>query len=149
MKNKILISLLAAICSFVLASCDGHGTKLMFNKGELYYTEGVTEDEANKLGKYLVDNEFFDGVEKSAQITKEGSKYQFRMVTQEEFIEDANFAVIAGTMAQQLSTAVFGGAETELHLCDEMLKTKKVIPATKAVAPAKTPAEPAVPAAAE
>lgn len=37
------------------------GTRLEFHGGDLYYTTGVTADEATRLGEYLVREQYFDG----------------------------------------------------------------------------------------
>jgi preprotein translocase subunit SecF len=129
MKNKNFIGgmLAVAVMLFIGLACSGHGTKIEYNGGELYYTDNVTEAEAKKLGDYLVKQEFFDGKPKSVQIEKSGSTYQFRMVVVPEKQNDESTLQIFKAFAKQLSTDVFNGAPTELHVCDEQLKTLKVV----------------------
>ncbi|MBA2341813.1 MAG: hypothetical protein H0V88_15595 [Pyrinomonadaceae bacterium] len=90
----------------------------------------MTEAEANKLGEYLVKEKFFDGKEKTVQVNKEGSTYQFRMVVGENFRNDQNFLNNAKTFCTELSANVFGNAPVEVHVCDERLNTLKVVKAT-------------------
>lgn len=128
MKNKNLIGgvLAVAVILFIGLACNQYGTKLEFNGGELYYTDKVSEQEAKKLGEYLVKQEFFDGREKTVQLDKSGSTYQFRMVVQKEKQNDEATKEMMKTFAGQLSDDVFGGAATEVHMCDEQLKTLHV-----------------------
>jgi preprotein translocase subunit SecF len=129
MRNKNYLGgmLAVAILLVVGLACTGHGTKLEFNGGELYYTKNVTEAEAKKLGTYLVEQEFFDGKPKSVQLDKSGSTYQFRMVVQPEKQNDAATLEIMKAFGSQLSSGVFNNAPVEIHICDDQLKTLKVV----------------------
>jgi hypothetical protein len=108
-------------------ACSGHGTKLEFNGGDLYYTDNVTESEAKKLGDYLVKEGFYDGKPKSVQLDKSGSTYQFRMVVQPERQNDEATMTLMKTFAGELSSDLFNDAPVEVHACDEQLKTLRVI----------------------
>jgi hypothetical protein len=103
------------------------GQKIMFNGGELYYTSSVSEPEARKLGKYLVKNGFFDGSPKSVQITRSNGTIQFRMVVIKGMDRNPQYVQTVTQFSQELSRDVFGGEIIELHLCDEYLKTLKVV----------------------
>jgi hypothetical protein len=103
------------------------GQKMMFNRGELYYTSSVSEPEARKLGDYLVKNRFFDGSPKSVQITRSNGTIQFRMVVLKGMDKNPQYVQTATRFSQELSRDVFGGETVELHLCDEHLKTLKVV----------------------
>lgn len=129
MKNKNFISaiLVLTVLLAVGLACTGYGTKLEYNGGELYYTDNVTEAEAKKLGDYLVKEGFFDGKKITVQLDKSGSTYQFRMVVVKEKQTDEATMEIMKTFAGQISKDVFGGAPTELHICDDQLKTIRVI----------------------
>ena len=127
--KKILVTTFAAVTTLLLfAGClNNYGTKLEFNGGELYYTETVTEAEANKLGEFLVESGYYDGEEKTVQIVKEAGTYQFRMVSKEGVAEDPEFIEVAGLYAQQMSEYVFNGAPVEVHFCDDHLKTLRIV----------------------
>ena len=129
MKNKNYIGAVVSLALLLVIglACAGYGTKLDYNGGELYYTDKVTEADAKKLGDYLVKEEFFDGKPKTVQLNKEGSAYQFRMVVIKEKQNDA--AAIEGMkdIAKELSANVFNNAPTEVHICDDQLKTLQVV----------------------
>ncbi len=127
MKRNLMLIVMAVIFAGLI-SCSNYGEKLMFDKTEVYYTDKVTETEANDFGKYLQDNEFTDGDDtKTVQLTKDGDTYQFRMVVKEGYEDDEDYEVIAETFAYNISEDVFDGEDVEIHLCDDNLKTLKVV----------------------
>lgn len=128
----------AFVFGCLLNGCANYGEKLEFNGGELYYTEGVSEEEANKLGDYLVKEGYFDGEEKSVQLQKDGDHFVFRAVIQEDYMEDENIAKVFEVVGAQISQAVFNGAPVDVHLTDEYLETKKTIPFNPAAGVAET-----------
>lgn len=129
MKNKTFISGFFAVAILLLVGlgCNQYGTKMEFNGGELYHTNNVNEAEAKKLGEFLVKEGFFDGNRKTVQLDKSGSTYQFRMVVQKEKQNDPATLEIMKTFAQEISSGVFNNAPTELHVCDDTLKTLHVV----------------------
>jgi hypothetical protein len=113
-----------------MAACQNpnYGTKLLFNNGELFYTDQVTESEATQLGEYLVQEGFFSGDTISIQIDKDKETYLFRMASQEGAETDSVSISLASMFTYQLSENVFAGAPVDFHFCDDKMKTKKVVP---------------------
>ncbi len=109
------------------SACWGqeYGEQVVSNGTEIYFTEGVTEEEAEKLGLFLTEYEFSDGTEKSVQLTKEDDVWQFRMVVMPEFVEDKEMHKNFKFMCLELSTA-FEGKQVDVQICDDELKTLKV-----------------------
>ena len=72
MKNKNFFYKSIILLGFVLfiAACNNYGEKLKFNGATLYYKSPVTLEDANKLGEYLVETDFFDGTPKTLQLNK-------------------------------------------------------------------------------
>jgi hypothetical protein len=128
-KNRNFINgfLVVAVLLAIGLACSGHGTKLDYNGGELYYTANVTEADAKKLGDYLVKEQFFSGKKVTVQLDKSGATYQVRMVIIPEKQNDAAYHEILKAFAGQVSASVFNNAATEIHVCDDSLKTLKVI----------------------
>lgn len=124
-KSLFIIGLLALVITFV--SCNDYGTKLEIEDTELYYTDDITEDEAEDIGEYLKDEGFTEGDEKTVQIAKDGDTYQFRMVVKEGYEDDDDFEVTAFKFIYDLSNDVLDGEPVELHMCDEELETLKVV----------------------
>ena len=126
-KNFITTILILTVLMAVGLACSSYGTKLDFNNGELYYTDNVTESDAKKLGEYLVKSGFFDGKKLTVQLDKSGSTYQFRMVVVKEKQNDEATIELMKSFAGEISEDVFNDAPTELHICDDQLKTIRVV----------------------
>lgn len=128
---RILATLLLA--SFFLSSCTNYGTKLKFKKGELYYTKNATKEEAEKLGNYLVAQNFFtDDHAITVQLDRAGDTTLFRFVVKDEFISKDDYAAQAASFCNSLSKDVFNNKPVIIHFCDDHLKTKKIVYPTAA-----------------
>lgn len=110
--------------------CSGYGEKLQYAKTEVYYTDNIAKEEAEKLGEFLVSSGFAGENEKSIQLSKnkENGHYQFRMVTTKEAAESKTYETIFKYYAIQISDSVFNKQPVEFHICDNVFKTLKVIP---------------------
>ena len=132
-KHFTTISMLifAMLFSAILAGCGQNlGTKLNFGENnELYYTENVTSEQAKALGDYLVKGEFFanDSNERTVQLNKSGSTYEFRMVVKTGLDQDQATIDLMKSVAAELSANVFNGETVDVHLCDDTLKTLRVV----------------------
>jgi hypothetical protein len=119
--------IIIAVALLKLATCGNYGKKLTFNGGDLFYTSQVTEAEAKKLGEYLVKETFFDGKRKTVQLNKSGGTYEFRMVVVKDAEKDPGTVKSFSAVSKELSENVFGGAKVAVHLCDDRLKTLRVV----------------------
>jgi hypothetical protein len=126
-KNTFNGLLAAAIVVLVGLACNNYGTKLEFNKGEVYYTSNSNEADARKLGDFLVKEKYFNGTPKTVQLDKSGSTNQVRMVIQADKQNDPEILAALKTFAGQMSEEVFDKAPTEIHVTDDSLKTVKVV----------------------
>jgi hypothetical protein len=109
-----------------------YGVKLIFNAGELYYTQPVTRSEAEKLGQYLVKAKFFDGTGKTVQVKKSGQTYQFRYVVIGGYDQNEEYIDGVKQFSAELSEGVFHNAPVEIHLCDaESFKTLRMVKSVK------------------
>ena len=106
------------------------GKKLIFSENnELYYTEAVTVEEAQALGDYLVQQEFFanDGNLRSIQLNKTGNTYEFRMIVKKGLEQDQNVIESMEFLASDLSSNVFNNEDLDVHLCDENFEILRVV----------------------
>ena len=127
MKPRLpILSLLLLLLS--ACTTPDYGTKLTFNAGELYFTEAVTESEAERLGNFLVEDGFFGGQTISVQLDREGETYLFRMASREGAETDSTLTKQASLYTLQLSRKVFDDAPVDFHFCDTRMETKAVIP---------------------
>ncbi len=129
--TNISILIFTMLFSVMLVGCGADfGTKINFGENnELYYTENVTKEQAQALGDYLVKGEFFanDGNERTVQLNKSGSTYEFRMVVKTGLEQDQATVDLMKDVAIELSANVFNGETVDVHLCDDTLKTLRVV----------------------
>ncbi|EDP97536.1 hypothetical protein U8527_04265 [Kordia algicida OT-1] len=119
---KKILTLLPVIVLFI--SCANYGEKKVFNGTEVYYKDGVTEAQADKLGESLVDSGFADGNPKSVQFTKDGDVYVFKMVIKKEFLENEAMQSVFNFFPKELSD--YMDLPVDLHLCDASFNTLQV-----------------------
>ena len=104
-------------------------TLKMFRKGELYYTEPVTEDEARRVGESLVRQQYFsDEKETTVQLSKEQGQYLLRFVVNPEYADEPLMAMQCGIIGSQVATDALGGKPLELSFTDNQLKLIRVVP---------------------
>jgi hypothetical protein len=125
----VIVSVLVVIATYdSWSDRGGLGKQLEFAKGgEIYYTSSVTEWDAQKLGNYLVKEGYFDGPRKSVQLTSDGELFQVRLVTVARVGNDEEFLGNYEILADELSRNVFNGRPVEIHICNEYLKTMRVV----------------------
>ena len=113
----------------LLTGATNYGILLEVNHGDLYYTTAVSQEDAKRLGAFLVQEKIFDGRHISLQLTKEGQTLQVRFPVKPGFEKDEAYIASIRTLAAQISQQVFRGAPVEVHLCDSDLKTLRAVPA--------------------
>jgi len=133
-KSITTVSILIFTIFFTLliSGCSGEdfGTKLNFgDNNELYYTNIVKASEAQALGDYLINEGFFkrDDNERSVQLDKTGTTYEFRIVIKKGLEQDDDTIDIMKIFTTELSENVFDGANVDIHLCDDAFKTLRVV----------------------
>lgn len=125
---KLFIGLLVSL--LLVTGCGSGFQELKFNETEILFDETeISETIVKSLGTYLIEAEFADGSPKTVELAKENGIWQFKMVVQENFIDDPEFLYIASVFAAQMSIAVFDSETVEIHFCDSSLVTKHVVSA--------------------
>lgn len=122
--KRIALIFLAAL---ILSSCGDYGTKLEYGKGELYYTEKVTELEAKNMGKYLTDVAMFpEGKKVSYLLDKDGETYIFKQIVgKEDYVTDQNYLEDSQMLAGFMSHELFNDKPVEFWLCDKTFEPLK------------------------
>jgi hypothetical protein len=112
---------------FANAKRSRHGKKVELDHVDLYYMPDISVAEARRLGDYL--DKTYKNLDRriSVQIAKEGKTYQYRIVVKKGIDKDEEFIPKFKAEALLLSLSVFKGADVEIHLCDEQLKTLRVV----------------------
>lgn len=116
-----------AFIALTIMGCSTYGEKLEFNGTEVYYKDGVTEEEANKLGNYLVAEEFADGNRKSVQFAKdvETGNFIFKMVVNPSVVDDEAYQYIFKSFTTQLNEEF--DTPVDFYLTNSSFETIKVI----------------------
>lgn len=126
MKNLILV--MAALVT-ITACNSNYGKKVKNGHIEVYYKEGITEQEAEKTAKLLYDadiaaNNSTD--KKSIQLTKTGDTINMRMVVVEEKLKGIQDDVFV-TMGNVLSDSIFSGKPVNVDLTTNKFATIRTI----------------------
>lgn len=135
-----------------LASCTNYGksVKITGTKAEVFYKDGATVDDAQKVGDFLKEAGFLSADKgASVQVAKENGDYTVRFVYDKEFYDkteglDAEFKQYSAKMSKEL----FGDKKVNIALADKHFKDFKRIPfedenlAKKPLAPEAPPGEP-------
>lgn len=120
--------LLTALALPFFSGCSSHGKKVTQQNVEVFYLSPVTKAEADKVLNYLIQAGWADGSRKSVQLKKNGNRYEFRMVIKTGYDSNQSFLDACKEMTRELSRDIFNGAEVDVNLCDQHLKTIKVVP---------------------
>lgn len=115
------------VIELISAPDSSFGKRLSFDAGELYYTSGIAEEEARKLGEYLVRDDFFDGKPKTVQLIRGGKALELRIVVKAGAERDPQTRESFRQFGLEISRNVFNGDPVDVHLCDEHLKTLAVV----------------------
>lgn len=102
--------------------------KLLFGSSELIYNAPITAAEATRLGAYLEHEEFFtSGDSKTVQLRRPDKSYEFRIIIKKGLEHDPETIAVMKAISQELSAKVFNGQQVDIHLCDDMLRTVRVV----------------------
>jgi hypothetical protein len=120
---KKLLCLIAIISVF--AACSSYGDKYQVNeKSEVYYKDGMTAEDAKKLGDFLMKNGYFDSTnEKSVQLLKEKDTIAVKFVVDKAKVAETESAdALFMIMGSAISSEIFSGKPLKIILADAYMK---------------------------
>jgi len=123
--NSFLYFVFALVCVSSIGCGPNFGEKLELESTEIYYKDGVTLADAQRLGDKLKEMQFVDGNRKSVQLLKRDDVWEFRMAVSKSGDSEA----IKKQMKHyclELSSA-FDGAPVEVHICNSKLESKSIV----------------------
>ena len=130
--RSIIFLLLVAV---TLTACTNYGKKVSIDgtKGEVFYKgDGVTKEDAEKLGKYLKDDIMYFSEDKklSVQLTKsKGEGYDVRFVVDEKKLNESPLAAEAfEKIGAAISLDLYNEKPVNVILTDDHFKEIKSIP---------------------
>lgn len=117
-----------ALVLAVLTGCGGLGSKTENGNVEVYYKDGATKEEADRMAAFIL--KMMPGVtdRRSFQLLKKGDGYQVRMPLQKQYQNDDRYLNALGLDGARYSAEVFNGAPVEVEACNERMTTLKTVP---------------------
>jgi curved DNA-binding protein CbpA len=107
---------------------EGSGRELAFGNSRVYFTTGVEQSEAQKLGAFYAkklagEKPFF------VQLRRRNNRYEVRFSSNIKAESDLSVAGLKAMelLGQMTSRECFHGSQVDIHLCDEHLKTLKLV----------------------
>lgn len=130
--KPIILFLFVAVS---LTACTNYGKKVTMEgtKGEVFYKgDGVTEDDAKALCKYLKDDIEYFGADKKLSVQLMKSKddgYDVRFVVDEKKLNESTTAVDAfKQIGAAMSIDLYNEKPVNIFLTDDKFKTLKSLP---------------------
>lgn len=126
----VLVALIG-IGSYVSPSGNSEGSRLTFQKGELYYDKPVSQAEAQRVGEFLQAREYFSGSkEVSARIERDDATYRLEFVVNPTYADDLLSVMQFSMMGQDIAHGILGGAPLQVILTDANWKPIKTAPSS-------------------
>ena len=127
--KKLLLFILPVLLG--LSSCNlfnNYGKKVKIGESEVFYKgEGVSEEDAEKVGDFLIKYELINKKEKSSvQVTKEDDAYVVHLIIDPEKMEKSA-RLNMWKLQHDLSEDVFDGKQARFAFADDKLKDLDVL----------------------
>lgn len=138
MKKLVALFCFAAL---LVTACNSYGDKIKINdKSEVYYKDGASKDDAQRLGNFLLKNSYFDSLsEKSVQLTKNKDTFDVKFVVDKAKVEQqGNSEFLFQILGAAISSEVFDNKPVKVILADAYMKGFKDIPPYSLEDPADT-----------
>lgn len=110
-------------------ACINPGKEVKFKNNKVYFKDGATKEDAQKLGEYLVKTGYFDTTrekEVDVQLLKEGNKFNVNFVVDTTAYNQHPEAYNTFKSTEgELSQNVFGGGKVNVGVVGPDLKEIK------------------------
>ena len=126
LMNSFLYLVLALICVSSIGCGPNFGEKLVLEETEIYYKDGATLADAQRLGDKLAEMKFIDGKAKSVQLLKRDDVWEFRMAVGKSSADSEQIKNQMKTYCIELSSAL-DGDPVEVHICNQALESKSIV----------------------
>ncbi len=102
-------------------------SKVVSGHAEVFYTEGVTVDEATRLAVLLNKETNASVGKKTVQLKKVGNTYQIRTPIRPNDQNDEKVRTTLQRFATRIANEIFPNSEVEMHMCDDQMQTSQVL----------------------
>jgi hypothetical protein len=132
LSGGLLFAVQAAVTYPATWDGSGGGLEIAPNQ-ELYYREGVTREQALRLGQKLREVGVFDelGRGKTLVLSKEDNRFRLRVFVREDTWKDPDALEYFRGLRDLLAREVFPDSSLEIVLCDQYNRVKRVIKAAE------------------
>ena len=126
--NSFLAATLALLSLPAIATAGGNDT-LTFGKGEVVLHNDADEAMGKKLGKYLLDIEYFDHETRKSVVLDRfrNNPYTLKFIVKEIGWTDPEYVAIFNRSKYDLQVQIFNGEDFRMELCDVNLKLQRII----------------------
>lgn len=104
-------------------------SKLLLDRAELYFTAEVDVETAGRIGQWLLEDRFLADNEVTLLLSREGPRWSIAYPMEPGYVPDEAYVQATADRAARLSREVLDGQPVDFHLCDERLKTLRVVSA--------------------
>jgi hypothetical protein len=120
----------AVVAAVVIVRGTPHfGTRLSYGKGELFYKDTVTREQAAALGVHLQSEGFFSYEHaNSVEVERIAETYRVHLVVDAQNRSNPDFVVRVEDLGANASAKALGGAPVEIALCDSSFQPIEVLP---------------------
>jgi len=132
MKKLLSFSVIALGSLTFFTACNDYGKKITVEgtKGEIYYKDGATEADAQKVGSFLKQDGFLGSTQAaSVQVDRIGDNYTVRFVYNKNYYEKTpGIEDFFRNYTARMSKELFNGKRVDITLTDKYFKDFKNIP---------------------
>jgi hypothetical protein len=122
---------LAGLATIGYFAQSGNPSRLTFKKGELFYNMPVTAAEAQRVGQFLLNREYFsDNKEVSARLDRDDTTYRLQFVVNPTYAGDLFSDIQLSVMGHDISRDILNGARLQVVLTDDQWKPIKTAPSS-------------------
>lgn len=103
---------------------------LSYTNNHIFYTNNVTETQANELGDYLKTKSYFaSNTQIDLKIDKQEDMYVLSLVVKEDYLNNEDFINSMKAFSKELSQKVFENDKVRINFCDDRFKALKYVSA--------------------
>lgn len=126
--SKLLTLSLLFVGTLLMSGCTDYGEKVEQGENEVFYKDGATKEQAQKVLDILIESGAFNpDVESSAQVLKSDGGYVVNIIVREELRESEEVRDFLETIGQQMVYDVFEGNPLTVNITDEKFEVLKEI----------------------
>lgn len=111
----------------------GFGETVAFGNNSVYYTEGVTKEQAEAVGKCLLELEYFGQGDADVQVVKDGEVFAVKFITIDSAWTDNDMKSGFAAVGHEVQQAAFPKQKVRVELTDVEFKTQASFEAQAAV----------------